>query len=94
MAEYGREFCPGVICLFETQFGGVRVNGIISKLGFPNSFNLDVVTFNFFCLIMVSVTWGSVGPGLSGPAHPWSNRRMLAMFPFKRPTFELKENVH
>ncbi|PPR92669.1 hypothetical protein GOBAR_AA27997 [Gossypium barbadense] len=36
--EYRREFCPYMICLFETRISGDRADGVIARIVFPNSY--------------------------------------------------------
>lgn len=46
VAEYRREFCLGVMWFFETRVSGIRVDGIIAKLGFANSFRIEARGFS------------------------------------------------
>ncbi|KAK5847126.1 hypothetical protein PVK06_003428 [Gossypium arboreum] len=36
--EYRREFCPYMICFFETRISGDRADGVIARIVFPNSY--------------------------------------------------------
>ncbi|MBA0553372.1 hypothetical protein Golob_012560 [Gossypium lobatum] len=39
--KYRREFCTDVICLFEMRISKDKSDGVIAKIGFPNSFPVE-----------------------------------------------------
>ncbi|KAK5772133.1 hypothetical protein PVK06_048404 [Gossypium arboreum] len=45
MNEYKKDFFSDLICLFETRVSRARVDGIIAKLGYPNSLKVEANRF-------------------------------------------------
>ncbi|TYI42370.1 hypothetical protein ES332_A01G093800v1 [Gossypium tomentosum] len=45
--EYSRDFSSDLFCLFETRISRYRADGILGRLGFQNSFRLEVLGFSW-----------------------------------------------
>ncbi|MBA0736278.1 hypothetical protein Gogos_009843 [Gossypium gossypioides] len=39
--KYRREFCTDVICLFNMRISKDKADGVIARIGFPNSFPVE-----------------------------------------------------
>lgn len=45
MNKYRKDFSPDIVCLFETRISRARADGIISKIGYRNSFQVEANGF-------------------------------------------------
>lgn len=45
LADYRKKFSLDLVCLLETRICEDRVDGVIAKLGFPNSFRVEANGF-------------------------------------------------
>ncbi|KAG8498974.1 hypothetical protein CXB51_005387 [Gossypium anomalum] len=40
VSEYRKEFKPDILCFYETQISGSQADGVLFRIGFPNSFRV------------------------------------------------------